>query len=77
MAKLTITIDDEILCRARVRAREQNTSVTALIREYLLAFAATGASSKQASDAIVRLSFQARSGRGHHRWTRDETHERR
>ena len=77
MANLTITIDDEVLHRARLRAMEQHTSVNALLRDYLDAFAAAGATWDQATDAILRLSSQARSGRGDRRWTRDELHERR
>jgi plasmid stability protein len=77
MANLTITIDDEILHRARLRALEQHTSVNALLRDYLDAFAAAGATWDQATDAILRLSAQAGSGRGDRRWTRDELHERR
>lgn len=77
MANLTITIDDETLHRARLRALEQHTSVNALLRDYLDAFAAAGATWDQATDAILRLSSEARSGRGDRRWTRDELHERR
>ncbi len=77
MANLTITIDNEILRRARLRALEQHTSVNALLRDYLDAFAAAGATWDQATDEILRLSSQARSGRGNRRWTRDDLHERR
>jgi plasmid stability protein len=77
MANLTITIDDEILRRARVRATEQDTSVNSILRDYLEAFAATGTTWNQATDAILRLSAQAQSGRGDRRWARDELHERR
>jgi hypothetical protein len=77
MANLTITIDDEILRRARLRALEQHTSVNALLRDYLDAFAAAGATWGQATDEILRLSSQASGGRSNRRWTRDELHERR
>ena len=77
MANLTITVDDEILHRARLRALEQNTSENRLLRDYLDAFAAAGATWDQATDEILRLSSEARSGRGGRRWTRDELHERR
>jgi hypothetical protein len=77
MAKLTITIDDEILRRARLRALELHTSVNALLCDYLDAFAAAGTTWGQATDEILRLSSQARSGRGDRWWTRDELHERR
>jgi predicted nucleic acid-binding protein len=35
MANLTISIDDELLHRARVRAAERGTSVNAVLRAYL------------------------------------------
>jgi plasmid stability protein len=76
MANLTITIDDEILRRARVRATEQDTSVNSILRDYLEAYAAAGQTWQQASEALLRLSSKARSGRGDRQWTRDELHER-
>lgn len=76
MANLTITLDDELLRRARMRALEQDTSVNALLRDYLEAFAATGTTWDQSTDAILQLSAQSRSARGDRRWTRDELHER-
>jgi uncharacterized NAD(P)/FAD-binding protein YdhS len=77
MANLTITVDDETLRRARIRALEQDTSVNSMLRDYLEAFAAAGTTWNQATDALLRLSRRARSGRGDRRWTRDELHERR
>jgi len=77
LANLTITIDDEVLRRARIRALEQDTSVNALLRDYLTAFASTDAAWQQATDEILRISTQAKSGRGSRRWTRDELHDRR
>lgn len=41
MADLSITVDDEVLRRARLRASEQGTSVNVLLRDYLKAYAAT------------------------------------
>jgi plasmid stability protein len=76
MANLTITLDDELLRRARMRALEQDTSVNALLRDYLEAFAATGTTWDQSTDAILQLSARSRSARGDRRWTRDELHER-
>lgn len=77
MANLTITIDDEVLRRARTRAIAQDTSVNALLRDYLEAFAAADAAWDQATAAILQLSSRSASGRGDHRWSRDELHERR
>jgi plasmid stability protein len=35
MTNLTITVDDEVLKRARIKALEQGTSVNAVLREFL------------------------------------------
>jgi hypothetical protein len=77
MANLTITVDDEILRRARMRALELDTSINALLRDYLEAFGAASATWSHATDEILRLAAEARSGRGSRQWTRDELHERR
>ena len=76
MANLTITLDDEILRRARLRALEQDTSVNTILRDYLEAYAAVGSTWDQATEEILRLSSRSKSGRGDRRWTRDELHER-
>ena len=76
MANLTITLDDEVLRRARLRALEQDVSVNALLRDYLEAYAAAGTTWNQATDEILRLSARSRSGRGDRSWTREELHER-
>jgi hypothetical protein len=76
MANLTITIDDELLRRARVRAIEQDTSVNSLLRDYLEAYAGAGQTWRQAAGSILRLAARTHAGRGERRWTRDELHER-
>lgn len=59
MANLTITIDDHVLRRARIRALEQGTSVNALVAGYLASYA-------DLDDARVALSdFLERTGRTH------------
>jgi hypothetical protein len=76
MANLTITVDEEVLKRARLRATEQGTSVNAVVRHYLEQYAGTRSAQEQALGNIMRLSDQARLKRGRRRWTRDELHER-
>ncbi|HZJ64244.1 MAG TPA: hypothetical protein VFD36_12050 [Kofleriaceae bacterium] len=77
MANLTITIDDDLLKRARLRALERNTSVNALLREYLEAFAGADISTT-ARKRFVALARAASSGSGSkgRTWSRDEIHER-
>lgn len=75
MANLTITLDDALLKKARVRAAELGTSVNAVLRDYMAAWAGA-ADSRQAVDLLLARSKKARSGRGNRRWTREELHER-
>lgn len=77
MPNLTLSIDEELLRRARVRAAKENTSVNAVVRDYL----ATYAGARQMSTArrrLVELSRSSRSGSGveGRSWSRDELHER-
>ena len=75
MSNLTITIDEDVLKRARMRALDQGTSVNALLRDYLTAYAGSEARA-EATKQLLASSRRARSGRGTARWTRDELHER-
>ena len=44
MKNMTISLEDDLYRRARVAAAEADTSVTALVREFLTHFTATGES---------------------------------
>lgn len=76
MANLTITIDDELLKRARLRALEQGSSVNAVLRSYLEAYAGGRELRERAVADLLKLSDQARSRRGGRTWSRDALHER-
>jgi Arc/MetJ family transcription regulator len=76
MASLKIELDEEVLQRASQRAREQGTSVSALLRDYLEDFAQEEESRERAIQELLDLSRRAESGRGDRRWTRDELYER-
>ncbi len=84
MANLTITVDDETLKRARMRALALGTSVNAILAEHLKAFASERATQGRALQRLVILAEEnkraggrerakVRGGRG---WSRDELHER-
>jgi hypothetical protein len=77
MANLTLSIDDELLKRARIRALEQDTSVNALVRRYLEDLAA-GISAQVGIEGFLALteSVHAGSGPGGRKWTREELYER-
>ena len=76
MANLTISVDDEVLKRARLRATEQGRSIDAVVREYLEQYAGSRSAQEQALVELLVVSEQARSKRGRRTWTRDELHER-
>ncbi len=77
MANLTITIEDEMLKRARIRALEQGTSVNALLRQYLVHYVG-GYKSTEAIEGLLDLAMnsQSGSGEGGRKWTREDIYER-
>ncbi|MCL4183486.1 MAG: hypothetical protein KJ011_08570 [Burkholderiaceae bacterium] len=76
MSNLTIAVDDEVLKKARIRALEQGSSVNAVLRELLEAYAGVGRGQSAAAADLIALSKSVRSRRGSRSWTRDELHER-
>lgn len=77
MTNLTLAVDEDVLRRARIRALEQGTSVNALLREYLGAFAAGQERRERAIDELLDLASRTSSGSGGERgWSRDELHDR-
>ena len=77
MANLTLTIDEDLLRRARIRALERGTSVNAVVRDSLEGYA-EGEQETAALQAFGALADRARvsSGPGGRSWTRDEIHDR-
>lgn len=76
MGNLTITVDDESLKKARIRALQEGTSVNALLREFLDSYSGVRREQREAVRRIAELSRESRSRRGGTKWTRDELHER-
>lgn len=73
---LTLSLDDDLLKKARRRALEDDTSVNAVVREFLESYVKGEARRQEAISDILELSRKSCSGRGDGRWTRDELHER-
>ena len=77
MTNLTLTIDEEILRRARIRALEMGTSVNALVREYLGQLAGrSGAATGIAEFFAATRGAGSGSGPEGRTWTRDELYDR-
>jgi hypothetical protein len=77
MANLTLTIDGALLKQARIRALERDTSVNALVRDYLEELAGQ-VNAQDAIGALLELAENSDSGSGPggRTWTRDELYER-
>ncbi len=74
MANLTITVDDNMLKRARIKALENGTSVNAILRAHLETYAEEKREREEAVEGLLELAGRRR--RRLVRWTRDELHER-
>ena len=69
---LTITVDGDLLKRARIRALQEDTSVNSVLRQFLEAYAGMGERRRDAVADLLALSEAATSRRGSAKWTRDE-----
>ena len=73
---LTITVDDDVLKRARMRALHEDTSVNAVLRSCLEAYAGAAGREQAAIADLLTLSRESAAARGRATWSRDELHER-
>ena len=81
---LTITVDPEVLKRARIRAIGEDTSVNAVLREHLTTYAdmarplqrvveEAAREQREAIESLIRLSRTPRPVAAAHQGTRDES----
>jgi hypothetical protein len=64
VANLTITVDEETVKRARMRALEEGTSVNAILREYLEDYAGVRRERREAWRKIRELARSSGAGSG-------------
>ncbi len=77
MTNLTLTIDEDILRMARIKALELGTSVNALVREYLRQLAGRSTAAEGVAEFFAATrGAEAGSGPGGRSWSRDELYER-
>jgi hypothetical protein len=74
MANLTITVDAEVLKKARLRALREGTSVNRLLRERLESYVKDDQRRRKAIRDLLRLSRSARSGSGGRRVRREDVY---
>jgi len=75
MANLTLSLDDELLQKAREAAVREHTSVNALVREYLKQYVNARERRLRALDALDSVAERTASASGE-RWSRESLHER-
>lgn len=75
MANLTISVDDTILKRARLRALQRDESVNAFLADALRRYAdASELTGPMESVLAAARASRYGSGPGGRRWTRDDAH---
>lgn len=75
MANLTLSLDDTLLQRARQAALRENTSVNALVRDFLSRYVDARSRRLQALEALEAVAERTTS-RSEGPWTRESLHER-
>ena len=76
MKDITVSGDDAVYRRARVRAAELETSVSAVVRDFLAEFAGEESDFERRKKLQDRTLATVTSFRAGRRMTRDEVHER-
>jgi len=76
MKNITLSVEEEVLIAVRRHAAERNSSVNALVREYLTNLAAHEDRASRARARLRQLSKQSQGRLGKKTWTRDELHDR-
>jgi plasmid stability protein len=71
---ITVSLDDETYRRARVRAAETDTSVSAMVRSFLIEVASGESESDRLKREEARLRQSIRAFRAGDRLGRDEIH---
>jgi hypothetical protein len=76
MKNITLAIDEDVLTEVRKIAAERETTVNALVREYLAELAARKRRAGDAMKLMRELAEQGGMEVGPRTWTRDDVHER-
>jgi len=77
MKNITVSVDDQTYRRARIKAAEQDTSVSALVKQFLVELAAEESEADRLMREEQELREQIHKFRAAPRLSRDQVHERR
>ncbi len=77
MSNITLSVDDEIIRSVRKIAIDKNTTLTAMVRDFLTTLANQDDQRKKIAAETLRRSFQALNrDMGPRTWTREEIYDR-
>jgi len=76
MKNVTVSLDDETYRRGRMRAAERDTSLSALVRQYLVSLGEAETEAERLKREEERLRGEIRAFRASDRIARDALHER-
>ena len=76
MKNITVTVDDETYRRARIKAAEKDTSVSALVKQFLTAYASAVTQNEALKLEEKALRAAIRNFRASGNISRDELHSR-
>jgi hypothetical protein len=76
MKNITVSVDDETYRRARVKAAEQDTSVSALVKRFLAELAATESDAERLKREERQLRTRITTFSAADRLSREDIHER-
>lgn len=77
MANLTVTVDEQVLKRARIKALERGTSVNAMVSDYLARVAGMGGTERALADFLeIAQDAHASSGPEGRTWKREDLYDR-
>jgi hypothetical protein len=76
MRNITLSVDDGVLAAVRQLAAERDSTVNALVREYLTSLAKQQDRARTARARLRELSEQSKGRLGKKTWTRADLHER-
>jgi hypothetical protein len=76
MKNITLSVDDNVLAAARRLAAERDSTVNALVRDYLTKLAAHESRAGRARARLRQLSEQSPARLGRKTWSREDLHDR-
>lgn len=76
MKNITLAVEEEVLAEVRKYAAAHNTTVNALVRDYLSRLASFESRAKKAREELLKLAEESTLDLGSWKWNREELYDR-